>query len=135
MFGQVTELAERTVKLRIGYTSPGRPDGYAFCHMRCSSVIHRGTGWMKHVRARTNQTCPCPDCTASISPHPGVWYQVDVVTPFHVVYNAEEARATKVDFYFDEKTSRRDGEMQTIQAYDPLKVDLRLKLLTWQANG
>ncbi|GFR95266.1 hypothetical protein ElyMa_006270000 [Elysia marginata] len=121
VWSQVVDVAERTVKLRVGYTSMERPEGYAFYNHRGTSLVHTGSGWIEHVISRTDVPCPCTDCDRSVSPHTGFWFEVNVITACHVVYNAEEAKSTRVDVHYDAKTSRREGTMQTIWAYDVIK--------------
>ena len=123
VFKQVSELAERAVKLRVGYTSMARPEGFPFYNVRGTSVIHTGSGWIEHVVSRSDTPCPCLDCARNDSPHQGEWLEVNVVTACHVVYDAEEARSTLVDVHYNTKASRRNGTMKTIRAYDVLKSD------------
>ena len=41
-----------------------------------------------------------------------------MVTARHVVYNAEEANKTRVDLFYDEENSRKDGKMKSVWAVD-----------------
>ena len=132
----VRNLAARTVRLRVGYTSTDRPDGYPFHNVRGTNIIHTGSGWLdtfflpKHppgTRSVTalchlNFPCPCPGC--SNRRHNGLtseheeWYEVHIVTARHVVYDKAEAQATLVDFFYDDENSEVNGEMKTIWSFD-----------------
>ena len=114
---RVRQLGDRTTRLRVGYTSTARPDGYAFSNVRGTKVVHTGSGWLDHVRCNSDLPCPCPDCASSTSPR-RKWYTVWVFTACHVVYDANEAKATQVDFFYDEEMSLRDGKVKTIWGFD-----------------
>ena len=128
---RVRELAGRTVRLRVGYTSRDRPDGYAFSNVRGSDVVHTGSGWMDHVvfnppsvsdsdadSEDIHRPCPCSECTKGVTPPCQAWYTVWVFTACHVVYNTEEARATQVDFFYDDERAAQDGNVKTVWGYD-----------------
>ena len=116
----VKYVAVRTVKLRVGFVSPARPDGYAFSTFRGTCVPHFGTGRVSGIRSGSG-SCPCHECFQSQSPCQ-TWYKVEVHTALHVVYNTEEAKATQVDFFYDDEHSDKDGRMRTIRGSDALSV-------------
>lgn len=118
MLNRVRELADRTVRLRVGYTSRARPDGYAFSNFRGSDIVHTGSGWMDHVRKITDHPCPCPKCAESRSSPHRTWFTVWVFTACHVVYNVEEARASQVDFFYDDEQAWLGGKVKTVWAFD-----------------
>ncbi|KAK3783019.1 hypothetical protein RRG08_015359 [Elysia crispata] len=123
VFSKVVELAERTVKLRVGYTSMARPERFPFYNVRGTSVVHTGSGWIEQVVLQSDTPCPCSDCARNDSPHQGDWLEVNVLTARHVVFDAEEARSTLVDVHYNTKDSRLNGTMKTIRVYDVLSSD------------
>ena len=107
----------RTVQLKICYTSTGRPHDYIFYKFRGKHFpIHHGTGLLYNVEKRVGW-CPCERCLKkSDVAAPGViWWAVDLVTACHVLYDSEEAKATEVNFFFDELNSFEQGKVKTIQ--------------------
>ena len=108
-------LAALTVRLRVTYTSWGRPDGYSFAKNRGSYIQHTGTGWVRNVTLRSGG-CTCPVCSKSSTPSQE-WYEVQLETACHVVYNTEEAQTTKVDFFYDDESSKVDGWTETVLAF------------------
>ncbi|GFO26865.1 hypothetical protein PoB_005337000 [Plakobranchus ocellatus] len=117
----VRRLSDLTVRLRVGYTSWGRPNGYCFSNCRGTKIVHYGSGAIRSVRAETGP-CPCPECEHSPSPNQ-TWYKVFVTTALHVVYNTEEAKATKIDLFYDSKGCIEDGRMKTIHGMNVVDVD------------
>ncbi|RUS85251.1 hypothetical protein EGW08_007012, partial [Elysia chlorotica] len=114
-------MAARTVRLRVHYTSWDRPDGYSFSGHRGSDIPHTGSGWVRNVDI-VHGPCPCPECSQSSAPSQD-WFRLHVETACHVVFNTEEARATKVDFFYDDAKSRVEEKMQTIRAIKILLQD------------
>ena len=110
---RVKDVAAMTVRLRVGYVSTARPDGYCFSQFRGICVPHFGTGTVRNVFRLMTGQCPCPQCKNSPSPN-RTWYEIMVHTAHHVVYNSEEARATKVDLFYDDENADKDGRMKTI---------------------
>ena len=110
----VKTIAALTVRLRVTYTSWGRPDGYSFSNHRGSDIPHSGSGWVRNVYP-CNGACPCVECVESSSPRQK-WYEVHLETACHVVFDTQEARATKVDFFFDDEKAKIEKKVQTIQA-------------------
>ncbi|GFN99910.1 hypothetical protein PoB_002641600 [Plakobranchus ocellatus] len=104
VFDMVRIMLVLTVRLRVTYTSWERPKGYSFYNHRGSDVLHTGTGFVLAV-VEGKGPCQCRSCTDSSSPHQK-WYQILVHSACHVVFNTEEAQHTKVDFFYDDKTSR-----------------------------
>ena len=104
-------MVARTVKLRVGYVSTARPDGYCFSQFRGEYIPHFGTGTVDKIIRTMTGPCLCPQCKHSPSPSQ-TWYKITVSTAHHVVYNSEEARATRVDLFFDDENSEKDGRMK-----------------------
>ncbi|KAK3727443.1 hypothetical protein RRG08_058860 [Elysia crispata] len=61
--------------------------------------------------------CPCPTCGRSerSSPTPQPWYKVRIDSACHVLYNSQEALATKVDFFYDSQKSRDEGFLENFK--------------------
>ena len=110
----VRAISALTVRLRVNYTSWGRPDGYSFANHRGSNILHTGSGWVRDIKVGSGP-CRCPECQQSSFPKQ-VWYEVHLETACHVVYNTEEAQATKADFFYDDERSREEGWAETIHA-------------------
>ena len=112
----VRTVAALTVRLRVGYTSWDRPGHVPFAHHRGSYEPHTGSGLVTDVIEHEGP-CQCSDCTSSPSPHAfHKWYEVCVETALHVVYNTEEAKATWVDFFYDDEESVSNGRKKTLWA-------------------
>ncbi|XP_059178930.1 uncharacterized protein LOC131958055 [Physella acuta] len=95
--------AELTVRIRSTYTSPGRPEGYAF-HRHAGKDLQRyGTGFVQYVYrndVRSGKPCPCPECKASSDPLEE-WAKVKVRTATHVVFDDDEARNSVAELFYD----------------------------------
>ncbi|GFS20358.1 hypothetical protein ElyMa_006898100 [Elysia marginata] len=117
----VKTMAALTVRLRVSYTSWGRPDGYSFSNHRGSNFLHTGSGWVRNVNAGSGP-CQCLECRQSSAPSP-TWYEVHLETACHVVYNTEEAQATMVDFFYDDARALAEGWTDTINAAKPIDQD------------
>ena len=117
----VRAISALTVRLRVNYTSWGRPDGYSFANHRGSNILHTGSGWVRDIKVGSGP-CRCPECQQSSFPKQ-VWYEVHLETACHVVYNTEEAQATKADFFYDDEGSREEGWTETIHAVDNIVQD------------
>ena len=110
-------IAEVTVRLRVGFTSWDRPEGFAFHKLRGTHVVHTGSGWVYDTCTHQNLPCPCRECVDSPTPQ-STWMEIVIATACHVIYNSEEAMETQVDFFYDDEKSRRNGKMRTIWASD-----------------
>ena len=95
----VRNVAQCTGRLRVTYTSWARPDNYTF------SVARRTKIRVSKAKGR----CPCPD----IKGHDLLkeWWKVKLQTACHVVFDTEEAKASRVDLYFDDEQASLDGRM------------------------
>ena len=132
LFKCVKLMADHTVRLRVTYTSAARPDGYPFCNHRGTNILHTGSGFCKpdsmerspvELRHKRYPGHSCPGCVQN-SGNPSFKdeeccdYEILVATAQHVVYNTEEAKATQVDFFFDDEASEFNGKMKTIYGND-----------------
>ncbi|GFO01260.1 hypothetical protein PoB_002776500 [Plakobranchus ocellatus] len=122
VFKYVKCISDRTLRLRVGYTSTERPKGYSFHKDRGTDVLHTGSGLFCDVKY-CESFCPCSECTKSKSPHQK-WYLVIVKTACHTVYNSEEAKATKFDFFYDDLSCITDGRMKTLVGNRVVKRDI-----------
>ena len=107
VFDLIKNVAARTVRLRVGYTSMARPDGYVFAESRGQSTCHAGSGWVRDLEER-NGPCRCQHCDGMDTSFKK-WWLVRVYTSCHVVYDTSEAVATDVDLFFDSEASRKKG--------------------------
>ena len=112
----VRATADLTVRLRVGYTSQDRPDGYPFCGNRGKSIPRVGTGLIYRVNSKINEPCPCVYCDGQ---KVRKFWRFHVETAEHVVYDTEEAKRTRLDLFYDDETSRLDGKVVSVW---PLRV-------------
>ena len=137
-FDCVRNMADRTVRLRVGYTCKERPNDFPFANLGGSHIEHTGTGWVEDVHKHRGSTCPCPKCLKSSSPHQNS-YEIIVHTASHVVYNTEEARETQVDFFHDDERSMQMGKTKTVWGLDifdrdPSSDNCYLRCITHDAD-
>ncbi|RUS88626.1 hypothetical protein EGW08_003585 [Elysia chlorotica] len=102
-----------TVRLRVNWTSPGRPDGDIFSHARGSNELRVGTGfislWHRKSRVLKDHCDACRGETAKKS------WGFSVQTARHVVYDTEEAKETKVDLFYDDDSCTPGGGRETMR--------------------
>ena len=113
----VRATADLTVRLRVGYTSQDRPDGYPFFGVRGRSIPRVGTGYIYRVDSEINEPCPSVNCDGQ---EVRKYWRFYVDTAQHVVYGTEEAKRTRVDLFYDDEKSRQDGKVVSVWA---LRVD------------
>ncbi|RUS81239.1 hypothetical protein EGW08_010981 [Elysia chlorotica] len=107
-------LIDLTVRLRVNWISPGRPDGYAFSDARGTDKLRVGTGFIFYVDGpKSDRPCFCYGCGGEKAN--SKFWRFHVVTAHHVVYDMEEAKASKVDlFYDDDNYCKPGGRMVTV---------------------
>ena len=88
----VKDVAKRTVRLRVRYTSWERPDGYTFSKDRGSTATHVGSGLVLTAN-RGDGDCNCHECKNSSKPSKE-YYKICICTACHVVFNSLEASST-----------------------------------------
>ncbi|GFR98440.1 hypothetical protein ElyMa_001019400 [Elysia marginata] len=97
----VRYITKRTVRIKVGYVSWERPNGYTFSGFRGRKKPHWGSGWISDV-SYFNGQCFCVECDGKPEPKTGC-YQLKVHTARHVVFNTEEALHCEVHLYHEEK--------------------------------
>ncbi|XP_059166723.1 uncharacterized protein LOC131948991 [Physella acuta] len=109
-------LCALTVRITVKYISPNRPeflpgtkDPYPFYSSRGKKILTRGTGvaypTFKCVAGTEGRsTCPCVECEVSGTPR-DIWYQVEISTARHVIYDVSEARKSTCRLWFDDDAS------------------------------
>ena len=113
----VRAMIDLTVRLRVYWTSPDRPDDDEFSNHRGAKNPRMGTGLISHVYDHVSgEPCPCGKCTGEITRK---FWRFPVQTAAHVVYNTEEAKSTRVDLFYDDDSCKFDGRMVTVT---PLRV-------------
>ncbi|GFN99980.1 hypothetical protein PoB_002648600 [Plakobranchus ocellatus] len=118
-------IAALTVKLVVRNNKTLRPEGFCYA---LRAEVHVGSGWVLDV-FKGRYTCEgCPECRpSSPAEEEGTqkdknnWYSIVLVTAKHVVYSPHEAEATEVQFFYDDKNSRKDKSMKSV--YGTLIVD------------
>ena len=117
----VKYLSAMTVRLRVGYNSLARPDGYPFCDFRGTKLTRSGSGLVWNITQESGP-CRCPDCNQSSSPCQ-TCYRIDVKTARHVVYDNEEAQATQVNLFYDDDASKTDGRMKSVWGTKVIEIN------------
>ena len=116
MFRAVLDL---TVRLRVRWTSPGRPCNDVMQDYRGTDRLRLGTGLITFVSDPVlDKPCPCIECKGEITRK---FWRLDVRTAHHVVYNTEEAKSTKVDLFYD--SDKLGGRMQTVKGLEVEQSD------------
>ncbi|RUS89440.1 hypothetical protein EGW08_002813 [Elysia chlorotica] len=88
--GRLRAVIDLTVRLRVSFTSPARPAGDEFSHMRGSDQLRLGTGFIWTVEGPlSDEPCPCVQCDGKT---PKEFWRFKVHTAHHVVYNTEEQK-------------------------------------------
>ena len=114
-------MIDLTVRLRVYWTSPGRPDDDEFSNHRGTVNPRMGTGSIHHVyKTVSGEPCPSDKCNGEITQK---FWRFQVLTAAHVVYNTEEAKSTKVDLFYDDDSCRFDGRMVTVTGLRVVKID------------
>ena len=114
-------MIDFTVRLRVHWTSPGRPDEDPFSDARGTDKIRLGTGFIEDVSDPvSDKPCPCVECNGKINRKS---WRFKVQTAAHVVYNTEEAKSTRIDLFYDDDSSRRDGTMATVTGLELVGID------------
>ncbi|GFR81843.1 hypothetical protein ElyMa_000613400 [Elysia marginata] len=110
VLGYVKNCAARTVQLTHKCVSSQRPEGYVFAKYKLEgssnpNLTRFSSGWVCGV-SFLGGPCKCAECTQEGSVPKDRCWEVTVVTACHCVYNTEEAKATKVTFYYDDERSK-----------------------------
>ena len=123
--GYVRYISRRTVRIKVGYVSWGRPDGYTFAASRgeLKTVPHWGSGWINDVYY-CDGPCPCPQCADN--PKTG-YYEVKVHTARHIMFDDEEAKHTEVEMYYEETLSPEDDNPTVYTMRGRAAADLNFK--------
>ncbi|GFR82708.1 hypothetical protein ElyMa_005958700 [Elysia marginata] len=107
----IRQQAVLTVRLSVEYVSPARRSEDTLYHWRNTRLRrHYGSGWVRNVReAQLRESCPCSECRSksAMQKQPRRSFIVEVQTARHVVYDAEEARSTVVDLFYDSENEEK----------------------------
>lgn len=117
----IKAVSALTVRLRVDLVSRKRPKGFAFAENRGSRVPHVGSGLVQKVSVGDGP-CPCRKCSTSPVKE---WFEIRVGSACHVIYDTEEAQCTKVDFFYDDKDSKREGKMTSLWGAELCRRDKR----------
>ncbi|GFS22065.1 hypothetical protein ElyMa_006940800 [Elysia marginata] len=109
-----------TVRLRVGCTSSERPDDDDMAKFRGTDKSRLGTGFVYAVKAKYNKPCFCPNCNGQVARKQ---WSCTIWTANHVVYNTEEAKETKIDFFYNDNSCRRDGRMKSVSGMAVVKSE------------
>ncbi|GFS02856.1 hypothetical protein ElyMa_006455200 [Elysia marginata] len=106
-------IIDRTVRLRVQCTSLDRPDDDHFAKYRGTDKTRLATGYICYVEEpKYNKPCFCLECRGKVVRKQ---WTLRVKTAHHVVYNTEEAKETKIDFFYDDDSCMRNGRMKTVR--------------------
>ncbi|GFR82260.1 hypothetical protein ElyMa_000622600 [Elysia marginata] len=104
-------MIDKTVRLRVDCTSRARPDDDDMAGDRGTNKMRVGTGYVCNVdKPKYNEPCVCSNCHGNVARKQ---WRFTVHTAEHVVYNTEEAKETKIDFFYDDDSSDTDGRMKS----------------------
>ena len=114
-------MIDLTVRLRVYWTSPDRPDDDPLSYHRGTKISRMGTGFINHVYYPVSgEPCPCDKCNGEITKKFwGFWVQ----TAAHVVYNTEEVKSTRVDLFYDDDSCKFDGRMVTLTGLRVVEIN------------
>ncbi|KAK3779975.1 hypothetical protein RRG08_042142 [Elysia crispata] len=113
-------MIDRTVRLRVYWTSPERPDDDELSNHRGTMTPHMGTGFISHVyKPVSDKLCPCDKCNGEITKK---FWRFRVRTAAHVVYNTEEAKSTRADLFYDDDSCKFDGRMVTLTGLEVERI-------------
>ena len=114
-------MVDLTVRLRVYWTSPERPDEDLFSYARGSDITRIGTGFIHHVYDHvSDKPCPCVKCNGEITRK---FWRFKVLTAAHVVYNTEEAKSTRVDLFYDDYSCKLDSRMVTVTGMEVVEIE------------
>ncbi|GFR85348.1 hypothetical protein ElyMa_006026300 [Elysia marginata] len=117
---KVRSRIDQTVRLRVDCTSQDRPDDDDMAEYRGSSKMRVGTGFVRDVdEPKCDEPCVCPKCDGRVARKQ---WRFRVGTAKHVVYNTEEAKKTKIDFFYDDDSCDCDGRMKSAWGVEGIGV-------------
>ncbi|RUS78424.1 hypothetical protein EGW08_013798 [Elysia chlorotica] len=106
-------IVDLTVRLRVNWTSPERPNEDNFSILRGTGITRMGTGFIRHIEGPVcDKPCLCGRCGAERATK--TW-KITVQTAHHVLYNTEEAKETKVDLFYNENSSNVDDTVTGLE--------------------
>ena len=118
---EIREMIDLTVRLRVNWTSPDRPDDDELSNHRGTDKLRLGTGFIHNVyHPVSDKPCPCDKCNGEITQK---FWRFEVRTAAHVVYNTEEAKSTRVDLFYDDDSCIFDGRMVTVTGLAVDRID------------
>ena len=109
-------LADLAVSVRVQCTSLDKPDDDSLSEYRGTDWLRVGSGFIHCVTvlgSKSDETCHCDNCDGK---HNDKHWSFSVSTASNVVYNTEEAKATKVDLFYDDESCQHEGRMKTVRA-------------------
>ncbi|RUS85524.1 hypothetical protein EGW08_006732 [Elysia chlorotica] len=123
----VGSMVDLTVRLRVRWTSLWRSLDDPVSSLRGKDATRVGTGYINFVVDPVTDSdtipCPCSQCRGKVQRK---FWRFQVRTAQHVVFNAEEAKATTVDLFYDDVNSRQDGKMRSVTGLGMLRSDTDL---------
>ncbi|GFS13752.1 hypothetical protein ElyMa_006729900 [Elysia marginata] len=116
---ELVSRIDRTVRLKVSYTSPDRPDDDELAEYRGTHASRDGTGYISFLgQPEYNKPCFCYRCEGKVKRKQ---WRFKVQTALHVVYNTEEAKKTKVDLFCDDDSAELDGRMKSVRGAEVIR--------------
>lgn len=105
-------VIDLTVRLMICNVSTQRPDDDEFSEHRGTNIRRCATGYVERVDpAVLDEPCPCSVCDGTVTDKKH--WRFRVRTARHNVFDTDEAKNTRVDFFFDDESCDRDGRRKS----------------------
>ena len=154
MYELIKATADLTVRVTVPMTSPDRPEfwpetnvPYPFYNIRKATNLRTGSGRIEDVRKFTDgvdedgdkhwknlRNCWCKNCEGSDSPS-NVWWEFDMVTATHVVFDDIEASHTSLRLFYDSDDSPVVSVDKVSVDYVNIEYDwCKLKCVTCDKN-
>ncbi|GFN75098.1 hypothetical protein PoB_000160400 [Plakobranchus ocellatus] len=115
-YNQILCQAKLTVKIRGGFISKDRPEGFPFFKDRGLFKSINGTGFITNVQYVFKE--PVFNrwywIKSSVMPDEKVW-TISIVTAAHVVFDQAEVEACQVILDFDDEEAEREGRVVTLR--------------------
>ncbi|XP_059139242.1 uncharacterized protein LOC131927552 [Physella acuta] len=128
LFEVIKTIADLTVMLSVRYTSQNRPEffpnttiPYPFYDVRGKTMLKFGTGMVSKVLKCDGKSKTCPRHQGDSVRSCESWWEIEVETAAHVVFDKDEAQCTTctVDF------NCRDSPLVTLDAIDVTNSDVQ----------
>ncbi|XP_005111418.1 uncharacterized protein LOC101859450 [Aplysia californica] len=127
----VKVLADLTVQVTAAWVSEDRPEKYPsgeaeypYVKERGGTMLRKGSGYVQKVvtygkGSGMKDPCECRECRYSSSAR-DVWWEVEVVSARHIIYDHTEARGANIDLFYDGSTGIGRKERKKMKGYNSM---------------